>query len=250
MAIPINKTQFGDYCLRSLGAGVVEINVSPEQIDDRIDEALEYFHMFHIDGLDRVFIPYTVTQTDIDNNFITITEPVLSIINVFSNVGGLTDTNWASGMWQYKYDVFSGLNFGGGTAGIDSYILSMQYLNTLDVTIGVQPRFQYSPHSNKLYIDHDWTNFNAGDIIAYEAYIVIDPEEFPNVWNDYWLKKYATALIGEQWGKNLQKFENVELPGGITLNGTELQQQYSEKVTQLEEDLELKFVAPPDFFCG
>jgi hypothetical protein len=251
MAIPVNKTEFGEYCLRKLGGGVVEINVTDAQVDDRIDEALEYFHMFHVDGLDRVFIPYTITQSDIDNKYITIQEPVLAIINVFSNVSGLTGTNWASGMWQYKYDIFSNINFGSGKSyGIGDYILSMQYLNTMDVTVGVKPRFQYSPHSNKLYVDHDWSNYSVGDTIAYEAYIVIDPDEYPNVWNDIWLKKYAVALIGEQWGSNLQKFQNVELPGGITLNGDELRNQYAEEKVRLEEELEDKFVAPPDFFVG
>lgn len=250
MAIPNTKATFIDYVLRSLGFPVIEINVAPEQIDDRVDEAMQYFHMFHMDAMDRVFLSHQITADDISNGYITIAEPVVAIINIIWNAGALS-TDFASGAWQYQADVFGKLGFKScSDTSLSDYVISMTTLSNVDAILGNHPRIQYSMHSNKLYIDGDWSRFSIGDYIVYEAYIQIDPDEHVDVWNDMWLKEYAIALVGRQWGSNLQKFQQVELPGGITLNGDAIYDQYNTRIETLREEMDNKYSYPPDMMIG
>lgn len=253
MAIPNTRETFKSYILRSLGSPVIEINVADEQMEDRIDEAIQLYHLFHMDAVDRMILTHTIIQDDIDNKYIEIGEPVMSIINVIWNYGSFTGGDFASGLWQYQADMFNSLGFKStcsNGSSLSGYAISMQHLANMESIMANKPTVQYSMHSNRLYIDDDWSKFSVGDSIAYEAYVKLDPSVYSDVWNDVWLKEYAIALAGIQWGRNLQKFQQVELPGGIVLNGDEIFNQYNDERIRLKEELELRYEYPPDMDIG
>ena len=68
MAKPNSRQTLIDYCLRSLGAPVIEINIDEDQIEDRIDEGLQFYQHYHADAIEKVFLKHQITQTDIDAN--------------------------------------------------------------------------------------------------------------------------------------------------------------------------------------
>lgn len=251
MAIPTTRPTFITYCLQALGAPVLEINVAAEQIDDRVDQGIEYFHLFHMDAIDRMILMHTLTQDDIDNGWITIEEPVMSIVQVIWDNIGLTSGDMLSGSWQYQNSIYSQYGFKSTctSTSLSDYAISKQHLSDLDYLLGNYPTIEYSMHSNRLHIYGEF-DYSVGDIIAYEAFVKLDADTYPNVWNDYWLKEYGTALIGRQWGANLQKFQQVELPGGITLNGDAIYDQYNERVKELETEMDDRWSLPPDFMVG
>ena len=100
-------------------------------------------------------------------------------------------------------------------------------------------------------IDTDWDKtFNAGSYVVAEAYAILDPSEYPEVWDDMFLKKYTTALIKRQWGENMKKFGGIQLPGGVTLNGDQIFQEAVQEIAQIEEEMQMKYELPPTFMVG
>lgn len=253
--IPNSRATFKDYCLRSLGAPVLEINVADEQTEDRIDEALQYYQMFHMDSVDRMVLTHVLTETDITNGYLTLVAPVISVIKVFlDEANSLTQGDFASDLWQYQSAVFGELGFtstsGSCNYQLSDYAISMQNLSNIDMVLANYPTIRYSMHSNKLFIEDDISRFKVGSNLGYEAYVAINPTAFVSVWNDMWLKSFSIALIGRQWGDNLSKFQQVELPGGITLNGDAIYDKYNTRITELKEEMETTYSFPPDFMIG
>ena len=120
-----------------------------------------------------------------------------------------------------------------------------QHLGMLDQILVGSPFMRHSKHGNRLYIDMDWTNnIAAGEYILIEAIRKQDPTTYTDIYNDLWLKRYATAKMKLQWGQNLIKFDGIQLPGGITLNGRQLVDDAKEEITQLEEELKLGYELP------
>jgi hypothetical protein len=225
--------------------------VATEQTDDRVDEALQYYQLFHMDAVDRMLLTHTIIQDDIDNGYLTIIEPVMTVTKVIWTGTGITTGDFASDQWQYQANIFGSLGFKSCTnTSLSDYAISMSHLSDVNYLLNNMPTVQYSSHSNRLYIDDDWSNRAVDEVIAYEAYVKLDPDTHNDVWNDVWLKDYGTALIGRQWGRNLQKFQQVELPGGIILNGDDIFNQYNDEIIRLKEEMELKFEFPPDFSIG
>ena len=248
MAKPTNKTTFIDYCLRALGAPVIEINVDEDQLDDRVEEALQFYQEYHSDAIEKVFLKHLVTQDDIDNGYIPITELISNVIRVFpfndSQSGGMFDVKYQ----MHLNDVFS-LGYMGSLA---EYEMSQQYLSLLDMILdNGEKHVEFNKHKNQLRIDMDWSKEVAvGNFIIVECYRVLDPEVYTDVWNDYYLKKYAIALIKRQWGANLSKFEGMVMPGGVTFNGRQLFDDANEEIQKLEEEVRLNWEMPVDFYTG
>lgn len=250
MSAPTTRLAFKDYCLRKLGHPVIEINVASDQIEDRIDSALQMFQLFHMDAVERVFVAHTVTATDLTNGYLTLETPVISVTRIIFGAG-LGSENFATDIWQYQYDVFYELGFSkSSTTGMSDYYVRMSNLGLIEDIIANYPTVHHSMHGNKIFMDDDWSNVTEGSTIIYEAYMALDPLTYTSIWNDMWLKKYATALIGVQWGANLQKFQEVQLPGGIVLNGDAIYNQYHEEMIRLEEELRSTYEYPVDFMIG
>lgn len=249
MAKPNSRQTLIDYCLRNLGHPVIEINVDDDQLDDRIDEGLQFYQHYHADAIEKVFLKHQVTQTDIDNGYIAIPELVTDVIRVLP----IRDSQSTNSMFDIKYQMHMNDMFALGYMGsLLEYSMAQEYLATLDVIIDSDDKFiSFDRHRDQLRIDMDWNEeIKVDQYIVVEAYRIIDPDTFTDVYNDYYLKKYCTALIKKQWGANLIKFEGMQMPGGVTFNGRQLFDDAVEELQRLEEEVRLNWEQPVDFYIG
>ena len=251
MAIPASRQDLIDYAKRRLGDPVLEINVDDDQIEDRIDEAIQYWQEFHSDATIKTYLKHQVTAADITNEYIPISSNVLTVNRMFpmSSAFG-TSFN----MFDIKYqmmlnDIADMQNFAGDLA---YYEQLQQYLSLLDMKLNGTPQVHWSRHQDRLYIFGDIADgdIQVGEYIVAEVYTLIDPDTHTSIYNDLWLKEYSTALIKQQWGMNLLKFEGVQLPGGVTFNGRQLYDDATAEIERLREKIRDEWEFPPDFFVG
>lgn len=245
MAVPTNRAELKEYCLRALGSPVLEINVDEDQLDDRIDEALQKYYDYHSDGQRRSYIPVQVSEIDIANGYITLTDDVISVTRILP----LTAAWSAVNMFNMKYQMY--LNDFYALYRADSmqyYVEMQQYLSTLDSLLNGVQTIQYQRHGNRLIVETKWKEkIQAGMYMMVEGYVRVNNTE---VWNDFWLKRYATALIQFQWGSNLAKFDGMQLPGGVTINARQYIDDAENDIRLLEEELRNTHELPADFFVG
>ena len=325
MAAPNSKTTLIDFCLRSLGAPVIEINVDDDQVDDRIDEALQFYQHYHADGIEKMFLKHKVTNSElifqavttgtfvegetvtggtsgakaivkkvpttstlrynvlVDSNTPfqaseTVTGGTSGATGVISSSGGIVkgdmengyipintfitqvvrvlpirDSVSTSDMFDIRYQIHLNDLYSMGFMGsLAEYVMSMQYLDMLDAVVDSDDKpINFDRHKNQLDIFMNWNDeLEVDDYIVVECYRIIDPNTYTDVYNDYFLKKYATALIKRQWGTNLLKFEGMQMPGGVTFNGRQLFDDANEEITRLEEEARLNWEQPVDFYTG
>ena len=237
-----------DYCLRRLGAPVTEINVDDDQVSDRIDDAIEFFQEYHFDGVEKVFLKHTVTQININNEYIDVADAVISVLRVLP----IPNFNaFQTGFFNEEYQLrLNDLENFRSSAMID-WAMSQVNFSLVEHLFSIQPTLLFNRKQDRVYLETDWANkFEVGTIIIIEAYRALDPATYPQVYNDMFLKKYATALIKQQWGSNLKKFTGVTLPGGITLDGQTIFSEATEEINKIEEEMSLKYELPPDGFIG
>ena len=262
MAQPASRSDFKNYCLRQLGAPVLEINVADEQIDDIIDDSLQYFHERHFDGVIRTYLKYQVTQDDIDrgkgpgqsgvlgittttatstidgasmefdweenSNYLQVPPSVIGIEKVYHFDGS---QSMSSGMFSIKYQLFLNDIYFWGAMEMLTYNMTRTYLADLEFALTTQKQFRFNQRMDRLYLDVSWSELTPGDYLVIDCFRTLDPNDYARVWNDSFLKKYTTALLKKQWGQNLIKFQGVKLPGGVELNGREI---YEDGVKELE----------------
>ena len=262
MAQPASRSEFKNYCLRQLGAPVLEINVADEQIDDIIDDSLQYFHERHFDGVMRTYLKYQVTQDDIDrgkgpgqsgvlgittttatstidgasmqfdweenSNYLQVPPSVIGVEKVFHFDGS---QSMSSGMFSIKYQLFLNDIYFWGAMEMLTYNMTRTYLADLEFALTTQKQFRFNQRMDRLYLDVSWGELTPGDYLVIDCFRTLDPNDYARVWNDSFLKKYTTALLKKQWGQNLIKFQGVKLPGGVELNGREI---YEDGVKELE----------------
>ena len=232
MAKPTKREQHKQYCLRSLGKPVVDINVDDEQLEDRIDESLQYFRDYHYDGTEHVYLKHQITSSDKTNEYISVNDNIQGITRLF-NIG---DTNSSSNIFNIRYQMHLNDLFDFSSATSSPYVNAMRHVEQLEeIFVGKKP-IRFNRHMDRLYIDMDWTNDVAvDDYIIIDAYRTVDTDTYTDVWNDRWLLQYSTALFKRQWGLNLSKFAGLQLPGGITLDGPRILQEATEEINRLEE---------------
>jgi hypothetical protein len=249
MARPNSRQTLIEYCLRALGEPVLEVNVDEDQISDRVDEALQFYQEYHSDAIVRMYHKHQLTQTDIDNQYITLPDAITVVQSIFP----LQDENSSINMFDAKYQIMMNDMYNlGFTGNLSNYVQVQQYITTIDMVLNGNPQVRFNRHMNRLYIDMDWKSgyVNVGKYIIVDAYRIVDPDTHTDVYNDMFLKKYATALIKRQWGQNLIKFDNMVLPGGVTLNGRQMYDDALSEISQIETDMQLKYEFPPDFMIG
>jgi len=272
MAIPTTKATFKSYCLRNLGFGVIDINVSDDQADDRIDEALQYFAQYHYDGVERMYLKHLITSAEVTrarandtatatdkidstvtadwlegNNWIPVPDTVVSVIQVYPFNEGST-----SNMFDVRYQLRLNDLYDFSSQSILHYDMTMKHLDFLDhILVGETP-IRFNQHQNRLYIDMDWANDVTADedFILIECFRKLDPTTYTDIFDDIYLKRYATALLKRQWGANLSKFNGVTMLGGVTMNGETLYSQAQEEILRLEEQIQLAFELPPMYQIG
>ena len=251
MANPTSRATLIDYCKRRLGEPVIEVNVDVDQIEDRIDEAIQYYQEYHSDATVRGYLKHQVTSTDVSNKFISVPSNVLyvkRILPLSSSFG--TSYNFFDIKYQMMLNDIADLNnFAGDLA---YYEQLQQHLSLLDMKLNGHPLVEFSRRQNRLFIfgDFEDQDIKADEFIILETFAAIDPETHTSVYNDMWVKSYATALIKEQWGLNLMKFEGMQLPGGVIINGRQLFDDAQGELQDLRERIRLEHEAPVDFFIG
>jgi len=238
-----------DYCLRRLGAPVIEINVDDDQIDDRIDDALQLYQEYHHDATIKIYMKHQVTQDDINNKYIPINDNIIYVTRVLPLLSESSTINMFDIQYQMHMNDLYDLSYIGDLV---HYEMVQQYISLLDMKINGQGEFiRYNRHMNLLHIDIDWENtVSVGDYIVVECQRIVDPGTYSDVYNDMFLKQYATALIKQQWGANLIKFEGMTLPGGITLNGRQLFDDATTEIQTIREQMQLNYETPVDFYVG
>lgn len=316
MATPKTRAQFKDYCLRELGHPVIQINIDDDQVDDRIDQALQFFNDYHYDGTERVYVKHQITQQDIDRNWIYVPDSITFVVGVLPFDQASSSIN----MFDLRYQLRLHDLYDFTSVSYVSYEITMQHLQTLNLLFSGTPQFRFNRHGNKLRLDIDWSrDVKVGDYVVAECYRIMSPDAIiltgtasisntsntvtgtstafdqdiipgdevlfgseskrvlrivsptevevdspfattgsvsmstlgvSDVWNDRWLKKYATALIKRQWGNNLSKFSGIMMPGGVTLDGVRIFTEAQAEIEKLEEDLISTNVLPGDMFIG
>tara|TARA_R110000796_G_C14542492_1_gene433049 strand:+ start:27 stop:779 length:753 start_codon:yes stop_codon:yes gene_type:complete len=250
MATPSTRQGLIDYCLRRLGEPVIEINIDLDQLEDRVDEALQYYREYHSEATYRGYLQHLVTDDDVTNKYIPLSTSVQHVTKLFKVSSSLFTRN----MFSVKYQMH--LN---DVANMHSYIGDLayyeqvqQYMSLLDMKLNGSPQVDYVRKQNRLYIHGEFEEeaIQAGQYIVAEVYSIIDANDHTSVWNDMWLKEYTTALIKYQWGTNLIKFEGMQLPGGVTLNGRQLYDDANQELERLREKLRSDHELPVDFFVG
>lgn len=280
MAKPSSRQELIDYCLRKLGAPVLEINISDEQIDDLVDDALQYFHERHFDGVERMYLKYKITQDDIDRgtakstngvgivtttsstnisgigsisfnfyentNFIQIPDSVIGIEKVFK----FDTSSISGGMFSIKYQLFLNDLYYFNSVELLQYAMVKRYLEDIDFLLSPDKQIRFNKRQNRLYLDIDWGAKSKDTYIIIDCYRILDPNNFTKVYNDSFLKRYLTALIKKQWGQNLIKFRGVKLPGGIELNGREIYEDGVRELQEIKSVMVNEYELPPYDFIG
>jgi|TARA_B100000530_G_C15911453_1_gene469536 hypothetical protein len=275
MAQPSTRQGLIDYCLRKLGAPVLEINVADEQIDDAVDDAFQLFHERHFDGVARTFLKYQLTADDVsrgraggeggagitttttsttiagatvnfdwyeNSNFLQLPDSVIGIEKLYK----FDSANVSNGMFSVKYQLFlNDIAFNLGYDGLLSYAMTKSYLEDIGFLLTTDKQLRFNKRQNRLYMDIDWGSAVAGDYIVLDCYRIMDPNDFSNVYNDSFVKLYLTALLKKQWGQNLIKFKGAKLPGGIELNGREIYEDAEKELEVIKEKMMLEYEIPP-----
>ena len=251
MAAPTSRATLIDYAKRKLGDPVIEVNVDEDQLEDRVDEALQYYQEYHSDATIRTYLKHLVTASDVSNEYITLSSNILFVSMMFPLTSSFNNSR---NFFDIKYqmmlnDIADLMNFAGDLA---YYEQMQQYLSLLDMKLNGHPQVQFARRQNRLYIFGDFADgdIKAGDYIVAEVYSIVDPSTHTSVFNDMFVKEYTTALIKQQWGQNLVKFEGMQLPGGVVLNGRQIYDDATGEIQTLRENIRLEHEFPPDFFVG
>lgn len=257
MANITNRTDFTTYCLKKLGFPVIEINVDDDQVQDRIDDALQYWQDYHFDGLQKVYWVHTITQNDIDNRYLDCTSATDSGNNSIeiagiSRIFPITDSQANVNMFDLRYQLRLNELYDFTSASYINYTLTQQHLRSLEMMFTGEVPIRFQRHMQRLYIDWSWGYQEApvGQVVVSECYATIDPVQYGLVWNDRWLKLYATALIKQQWGNNLSKFAGLQLPGGVTLDGQKIQKEARDEIQYLQEQMSVEYTSPLEWFMN
>ena len=317
MAAPSTRTEFKDYCLRRLGFPVIQINVDDDQVDDRIDDALQFFHDYHFDGVEKIYMKHRITQDDIDRKFIYCPDPVIFVTKIFP----FDDSNSSINMFDLRYQLRLHDLYDFTSVSYVSYEITMQHITTLNMLFSGYPQHRFNRHQNKIFLDIDWSrDATLGEYVVIECYRKLVPDTITltgtvtatntsnlitgtgttfdqqiiegdiitisgqdaqinriisptqayltsnlvtsvttatatktgvsDVWDDRFLKQYATALIKYQWGTNLSKFAGVQMPGGVTLDGPRIMTEAQVEIDKIETEMQAYNVLPPEILTG
>jgi hypothetical protein len=272
MAQPNTRGELINYCKRQLGAPVLEINVADEQIEDIVDDAVQFFQERHFDGVYQSYRKYKITQADIDrgkatggagittttvdttvgvttqfsytenSNYLPIPPEVIGVTKIFHFDGSNTITN---NMFSVKYQLFLNDIYYWGATELLSYAMVKTYLEDINFLLTTEKQIRFNKRQDRLYLDLDFGSLSVDDYLVIDCFTLLDPSSYPRVWNDSFLKPYTTALIKRQWGQNMSKFQGVKLPGGIELNGMEMYEQAEKELLRIREMMSNTYEIPP-----
>ncbi len=266
MSKPSTRQGLIDYCLRRLGYPVLEVNVDDDQIDDLIDDAIQYFQERHFDGVERMLLKHKVTKENRETlrtgittttatstvgittttfeetqNFIQLPDHVLGVERVLK----MDNNTISSGMFNIKYQIFLNDLYYYGALDLLNYTMTKTYLEDLSRIITPDTQLRFNKKNHRLYLDIDFEQMSDDAFIIIDGYRLLDPANASAIYNDFWLKKYATSIIKKQWGMNLIKFNGVLLPGGVQLNGRQIYEDAIKEIEEIEYSLKTEYEIPP-----
>jgi hypothetical protein len=247
MAVPTTKDEFKEYCLRKLGKPVIEINVDDDQLDDRVDEALRYYWDYHFDGTDKVYYKHQVTQQNKADKYITVPENIIGAVRVFPIADPMVRSD---DLFNIRYQIALNDLYTLTSVSMVPYYMVMEHLALIsEMLVGQQP-IRFNRHKNRVYIDMDWGMINVGEFLLIEAYEVVDPDTWNQIWSDRWLQNYTTAKIKYQWGSNLTKFTGMSLPGGVQFNGEKILNDAQDELQKMEQEMISSYSLPVSDMIG
>jgi hypothetical protein len=234
MANPASRQQLKEYCLRRLGEPVVDVNVDDEQLEDRIDDALKFYQDYHYDGTERIFLKHQITAADKTNEYIEINDNIIGVVRVFDIGDSLNSSN----LFNIRYQIHLNDLFDFTSTTYVPYVTAMRHVEQLEeIFVGKKP-IRFNRHKNQLHIDMDWgSDVQVGEYIIVEAYRILDPDTYTDVYGDRWLREYTTQLFKRQWGENLKKFEGMQLPGGLQFNGQQIYNEAQDEIARMESEV-------------
>lgn len=253
MAVPANREQFKEYCLRRLGFPVIDINVDDDQVEDRIDDALSKYHDFHYDGTTKEYLAIKVTAGDQANAYFTLPEDIIGVKQVFPLSGSSTSAGSSVdfNIFDLNYQLRLNELYDFTSSSYTYYYIARSHIRMLEMLLTGENPFRYNRRENLLHIDMKWSSEAAVDkYILIECFKAIDPDTYTKVWGDGWLKEYATQLIKKQWGTNLSKYGNYVLPGGMVINGPQIYLEAIQELEKLEDKLRDTYEEPPEMLIG
>ena len=276
MGKPNSRSEFITYCKRQLGAPVLELNVADEQIEDIVDDALQYFQERHFDGVAQTYLKYKVTADDINrgkgpgqagvtgittssatttingasiqfdyeenSNYLEVPEAIIGVTKIFHFDGSNTITN---NMFSVKYQLFLNDIYYYGALELLNYTMTKTYLSDIEFLLTTQKQIRFNQRKGRLYLDIDWSSLTEGDYLVIDCFAAMNPDEYTRVWNDSFLKPYTVALIKRQWGMNLMKFNGVKLPGGVEMNGRQIYDDAEKELERIRERMSNTYELPP-----
>ena len=275
MAQPSTRNELKEYCLRQLGAPVLEINLADEQCQDLIDDAIQYFQERHFDGVLNTYLKYKITQDDIDrgtakpdvgpgitttsatstidgssiqfdwkenSNYLQVPPSVIGVNKIFHFDGSNTLTN---NMFSVKYQLFLNDVYYWGAVELLSYAMTKTYLEDINFLLTTEKQIRFNQRMDRLYLDIDWESMTVDDYVIMDCWTTLDPSDYNRVWNDSFLKRYLTATMKRQWGQNLIKFQGVKLPGGVELNGRQIYDDAEKDLEVIREQMSNMYEMPP-----
>ena len=275
MGNPRSRGALINYSLRKLGAPVLEINIEDDQIHDLVDDTLQWYYERHYEGIERMYLKYKITQDDIDrgtakgtdgvgivtttgittttsnylvtsnfyetSNFLAIPEHVRGINKIFK----FDSSSISGGMFSIKYQLFLNDLYYFNSVNLLQYAMTKTYLEDIDHLLTTEKQIRFNQRSDRLYCDIDWGTVKENDFLVIDCFRLLDPNEYPRVWNDSFLKRYTVALLKRQWGQNLLKFQGVKLPGGIELNGRQIYDDGQRDLEIIREQMSNMYEMPP-----
>ena len=245
MSKPQNRQDFKNFCLRRLGAPVIKINLSEEQIDDAVDQALYQYALYHMDGAEKTYYKYQIQQADQDNGYIQMPENIIGAVKIFP-VGQSIGTNSLFNM-RYQFVINDLYNF--SNVSLLPYYMTLSHVQLMEEMLVGQKAIRYSKTNNRLYIDMDWSIVTNNEWLIVEAYQVVDPDQFADVWGEKWLQDFATALMKKDWGHILSIY-NIPMPGNMQINGQKVYADAVREIEDLKKELIDTLTVPPLMSIG
>ena len=244
---PASREELKQFCLRRLGAPLLEINVDDDQVEDCIEMSFSYYYDYHYDATEKVYLAHAVTQTDIDNKYLSIDDSVIGVINILP-LGNSYSTN---NLFNLRYQIALNDLFAFNTGPFAPYYMALQNVALAEELFVGKQGIRFQRHSNKLYVDIAWgEKIVLGEYMLIEAYQKIDPDTHTDMYNDRWLQRYTTALIKKQWGENLKKFEGISMPGGVSFNGQKIWDEATDEIQAIEAEMISSYSLPVTDMLG
>lgn len=241
MSLPLNRREFAEFCLRQLGHGTINIEVTDEQIEDAISLALSWYVDYNAEATEKIFYKHQITATDITNKWIPIPENIIGVVDIFNPGDAIGTDNLFSIRYQIALnDLYTLTN-----VSLVPYFMAMQHIRLIEEVLVGKLLYRYSRHLDRCYIDADWSTFVEGSYLLIAGYQVIDPELFPEVYTDRWLIRYATALIKKQWGNNTKKYKGMKLASGAEFSGQDIFNEAVAELAQIESEMLRGYSLPP-----